>query len=126
MTKEAIEYLASRQEPLTASISSEGRSEPVAKKERKVSLGIIPDFAFAGNGCRLSGVIQDSPAEKAGLKEGDIIVRINSAVIHKLKDLSDILKSLDPGDKISIIFLREEREMTIKVEVAKNNELFQR
>ena len=120
VTKEAIEYLASRQGPLTASISSEGRSEPVAKKERKVSLGIIPDFAFAGNGCRLSGVIQESPAEKAGLKEGDIIIRINSAEIYQLKDLSDILKSLAAGDIISIIFLREDREMRITVEVAKN------
>jgi S1-C subfamily serine protease len=42
-------------------------------------------------------------------------------MIHKLKDLSDILKSLNPGDKIPIAFIREEREMTITVEVAKND-----
>ncbi len=118
VAKEVIEYLASRQEFLTATISSEVKSEATPKKERKVSLGIVPDFAFAGNGCRLSGVIKDSPAEKAGLREGDIIIGINSAVINKLKDLSDILKSLNAGSKVSITFLREGKERTAEVELA--------
>jgi hypothetical protein len=118
VAREVVEYLASRQEPLTATISSGGKSEAAPKKERKVGLGIIPDFAFTGNGCRLSGVVKDSPAEKAGLKEGDIVIRINSAVVNKLKDLSDILKALDIGAKVSITYLREGKEQSVEVEVA--------
>ena len=87
-------------------------SEP--QKERKVSLGIIPDFTFHENGCRLSGVVPGSPAEEAELREGDIIIRINSAHINKLKDLSEILKSLRAGDRISVIFLRGGQERTVE------------
>ena len=46
VAKEVIEYLASRQEPLTATITTERNIEPEPKKERKVSFGIIPDFGY--------------------------------------------------------------------------------
>jgi S1-C subfamily serine protease len=117
VAKEVIEYLASRQEPLTATITTERNIEPEPQKERKVSFGIIPDFGYQGSGCRISGVIQDSAAERASLKEGDIITGINSVVVHRLKDLSDVLKSLHPGDKVFISFLREGNEMKIEAEV---------
>jgi len=117
VAKEVIEYLASRQDPLTATITTERNIEPEPKKERKVSFGIIPDFGYQGSGCRISGVIQDSAAERAGLREGDIITGMNSVIVHKLKDLSDILKSLNPGDKVFISFLREGKEMKIEAEV---------
>jgi len=115
VTKEVIEYLSSIAEPLKATISAEGKAGSRPERERKVSLGIIPDFVFNGTGCRLAGVIADSPAEQAGLREGDIVIRINSADINKLKDLSDILKSLSPGDRVSIIFMRGKKEMTAEV-----------
>jgi len=55
-----------------------------------------------------------SPAEAAGLKESDIIVKMNGRVVEGLKDFSDILKTLNPGDKISIIYLREGKETDIQ------------
>ena len=42
---------------------------------------------------------------------------MNSNHVRKLKDLSDILKSLNPGDKVFISFLREGKEMTAETEV---------
>lgn len=113
VTKEVIEYLAKREGPLSATLQSEQKSGPEPKKERKVSLGIIPDFAFSGKGCRLSGVVPDSPAEKAGLREGDIIILVNTAVVNKLKDLSDVLKTFNLAEKVSITFLREREEKTV-------------
>jgi S1-C subfamily serine protease len=44
-------------------------------------------------------------------------MRINEETIRGLKDLSSALKSLSPGDRISITFLREGREMTVRSEV---------
>jgi len=117
IAKEVIEYLANREGSLTSTIASEEKAGSSAKKERKVSLGIVPDFAFVGEGCRLSGVVPDSPAEKSRLKEGDVIIRINSSPVHNLKDLSNILKSLTPGSRISITFLRDGKEMKVETEV---------
>jgi len=87
------------------------------KKERKVSLGTVPDFAYQGEGMRLSGVTPGSPAEQAGMKEGDVIVRLNALPIKGLKDLSDVLKTMKAGDKASVVFLREGKEMKVEVEV---------
>ncbi len=115
--KEVIEYLASRKEPLTVTVTPGEKDDLITVKERKVSLGIIPDFSYSNGGCRLSGVVPDSPAESCGLKEGDVIVKINSHAVKSLKDLSNILKSLTPGTKISITFIRDEREMIVDAKV---------
>lgn len=117
VAKEVIEYLANREEPLTSAITGVEKAKSSAGKERKVSLGIIPDFAFNGRGCRLSGVVPGLPAGKSGLKEGDIVIRINSKQVSNLKDLSEILKSLSPGNRISVTFLREGTEMKVETEV---------
>ena len=117
VAKEVIEYLASREGPLTATVRPGEKADTATKRERKVSLGIIPDFAYSGEGCRLSEVVPGSPAEACGLKEGDIIIRINSNDVHSLKGLSDILKSLTPGTRISITFLRDGKEMSVEAEV---------
>jgi hypothetical protein len=117
VAKEVVEYLAGREEPMTATLKPGKKVEIIPKRERKVSLGTIPDFAFRGDGYRLSGVVPGSPAESSGLKEGDVIVGIGSDAVHNLKALSDILKSLNPGDRVSITFLREGKEMTVEAEL---------
>ncbi len=116
VAKEIVIYLATGEMPLTAAMETK-RPETAEKKERKVSLGTIPDFGYNGEGYRLSGVMPGSPAETAGLKAGDVIVRINSETVHGLKDVSDILKSLAPGSRVSITFLRAGKEATVQTEV---------
>jgi S1-C subfamily serine protease len=59
----------------------------------------------------------DTPAEACGLKEGDVIIRINAGSVSNLKEYSDILKSLSPGERITITILRDGREMTVEAEV---------
>ncbi len=117
VSKQVVEHLADREEPMTATLKPDKNVEIIPKRKRKVGLGTIPDFAFSGDGYRLSGVVPGSPAESCGLKGGDVIVRIGSNAVNNLRGLSDILKTLDPGDRISITFLREGKEMTVEVEV---------
>jgi len=113
VAKEAVEYLAGRSEPLTGAGAAPATTQPSTKTERKVSLGTIPDFSYQGKGFRLSGVMPGSPAEAAGMKEGDVIIRINTVSVGGLKDFSDILKTLKPGDRVNIAFLRTGREMKV-------------
>ena len=115
-TKEIVEFLAGREGPLSAAAKSPDTAEPSPKARRKASLGTIPDFAYSGKGFRLSGTAPGSPAEAAGLKQGDVIIKIDNTAIESLKDFSNVLKTLKaPGDKISITFLREKREITTEV-----------
>jgi Zn-dependent M28 family amino/carboxypeptidase len=117
VAKEVIEYLAGREGPLSATGSSRVVVQPPSSAERKVSLGTIPDFAYSGRGFRLSGVVPGSPAEKAGLKEGDVIIAINAKPVESLKDFSDVLKTLQPGDKAAVSLVRENKEMIVETVV---------
>src|SRR5262249_5227959 len=72
---------------------------PGSSASRKVTLGTVPDFAYEGAGVRLSGVVPGSPAEKAGLTAGDIIVRLGSTPITDLRAFAGGLKPLNPGDQ---------------------------
>jgi len=117
VSREVIEYLANRKEPMNTTFKPDKKNQLTTHSIRKVSLGIIPDFSYSADGCRISGLVPDSPAESSGLKEGDVIVRMDSRKVHSLKDLSHILKSLNPGDRIAITFLRQGKKMTVETEV---------
>jgi hypothetical protein len=117
VSKEVIEYLANRKELMTNTLKPGKKSELTRQRGRKVSFGIIPDFTYSGDGCRISGLVPGTPAESSGLREGDVIVRMDSREVRNLRDLSTILKSLEPGDRIPIIFLRRGNKMTVEAEV---------
>jgi len=106
VAREALEYLAAREEPLTASGASPSGKGPGGGPSRKTSLGTIPDFAYPGEGVRLDGVVPGSPAERAGLLTGDVLLAIDETVIGNLRDLSTILKSLSPGARVTLTYSR--------------------
>ena len=68
----------------------------------KVSLGTIPDYAFAGPGVRLSGVRPDAPAERGGMKAGDVIVKVGPHAITNIHDYMYALGDLEAGRAITI------------------------
>jgi len=117
VAREVIGYLSGREGPLSSTPKTGAAAQTAPTTERKVSLGTIPDFAYSGKGFRISGVVAGSPAEAAGLKEGDVIVRINSSAIAGLKGFSDILKTLKPGDKVLVTFMRDGKESTVETGV---------
>ena len=69
------------------------------------------------NGIYIATVDQKSPAAKAGLKEGDIILTIDQQSLNKMRELYQFLSSKQPGDKVEIAFLREGKEMKVEVEI---------
>ena len=80
VTREGVAYLAERDTPLTVTIgpvSASPSSSPAGTGQgRRASLGTIPDFAYAGPGVKVSGVVTGSPAEAAGLRAGDVVVEL--------------------------------------------------
>jgi predicted metalloprotease with PDZ domain len=117
-TMEAAEYLAKRQEPLTF----EGTLKAVSRTDRsgerrKVSTGIMPDFAFKGNGVKVAFVSQESPAYQAGLRKGDIIIQLNYVKVADLKEYSNELKGFEPGDEITMVYLRDEAEGRVQMKL---------
>jgi hypothetical protein len=120
--KEGAAYLAEREEPLTVTIAGPGESPDASPASgptqgRRVRFGTIPDFAFVGSGVRVDGVVEDSPAARAGLQAGDILLRMDDREIDDLRSYSEILKQLAPGQKITVTWLRDGREVTVSAQV---------
>ena len=77
--------------------------------------GSIPDFAGGdAPGVRLEGVRQGSPAERAGLRRGDVIVRFAGVTIRALEDLTFALRSRRAGEEVEVTFLRDGRPETVR------------
>lgn len=75
-------------------------------------------------GVLIEEVLEDQPAEKAGLKAGDVIVKIND---RKIKDYDDLIRTLnfyDPGDKVKIEYVRKGKANKVEVELAKKEHTF--
>ncbi len=73
---------------------------------RGAHLGIVPDFTYAGTGVGIKGTVPGSPAEAAGLRDGDVIVGIDNQSIVDLKGLMVFLAGKNPGEAIEIQLMR--------------------
>jgi hypothetical protein len=82
-------------------------------------LGSIPDMSENPGGVRLTGVRSGSPAEAAGLKGGDILVKIGDVEVTDLQAMTDILRSYRPGDTADLIYIRDGQRVTTKVTFGK-------
>ncbi|MFN8587109.1 MAG: M20/M25/M40 family metallo-hydrolase [Candidatus Eisenbacteria bacterium] len=119
--REGIQYLGDRPEMLTVTIaghaSTPAGGAPPAAGGRRVTIGTMPDFAFAGPGVKVAGVTPGSPADKAGLKEGDLLVKLNGEPIPDLKSYSGMLRTLQPGQSVRIGYRRGDAEQEVTLTV---------
>jgi len=121
--KEAVAYLGERPEPMNVTIAVMGfgpkaaEETPARPRGRRVSFGIVPDFAFQGPGVRATSVVPDSPAAKAGVEGGDVLLRIGDQSVESLSSFSDILKGLQPGQTIRVVLKRAGEEVVLSVTV---------
>lgn len=60
-------------------------------------------------------ILANSPASKAGLKEGDIILSINDIQVNKNKSLANIIANYQPGQTIVLKIVRDDKELNVKV-----------
>jgi hypothetical protein len=117
--KEATNYLVQREEPLTITIAGKVQGErPRAESGgRKVLFGTVPEFAYQGPGAQVASVVPGSPAEKAGIQAGDVLIRIDEVEIADLRGFSGVLRTLEPGQTVVATVLRNGEELTTTVTV---------
>ncbi len=77
--------------------------------------GSIPDFGEIPNGVRFADIRPDSPADKGGLKAGDILTRFDGKPIQNLYDFTYALRDSEVGQTVKIQYLRNDQEQTATV-----------
>jgi uncharacterized iron-regulated protein len=80
----------------------------------KVKLGVI--LENTDNSVRIKSISENSNAERAGLKDGDLLLAINGTELIDIEDLTDKLKSLDVGDRALMIVKRGSEEMDVEIQ----------
>lgn len=82
-----------------------------------VYVGTVPDYATQVDGLRINGVGEGSPAQKAGLQGGDIIIKFGGKKISNIYDYTYALGDFSPGDVVDVVVIRSGEEKTVKVEL---------
>jgi len=82
----------------------------------KVTLGVMPDYSYSGNGMRVDAVLDDRPAKKAGLLGGDVIVKVGDMDIKDIYAYMKALSNYKKGDKTKVTVDRKGEQLTYEVE----------
>ena len=79
--------------------------------------GSVPDFANEGQGVKFAEVRSGSPAAKAGLRGGDVMIAFAGMPIKTLYDFTFALREKKPGDRVEVLVLRDGKEVKATVEL---------
>ena len=95
----------------TKTKNNAGKTRP----KYKVTMGIMPDYTEHGDGLHVDGVTENRLAEKAGIKEGDIITKIGSTEIKEVYSYMDALAKITPGEELDVTYIRDGETKIVKV-----------
>jgi hypothetical protein len=76
--------------------------------------GSRPNYAFQGTGVKIDGVSEGSPAEKAGLQGGDIVIRFAGMTVTDVETYMTAMSTKKPGDEVEVVVVRGGERTTLK------------
>lgn len=82
----------------------------------KVSLGVMPDYVYDGQGMRIDGVIEGKAAAKAGFEKGDVILKIGGVDVKDIYSYMEGLSKYQAGDKTIIVIRRGDQQLEKQVQ----------
>jgi putative serine protease PepD len=86
---------------------------------RRAYLGVSTGAAIAGPGARVRSVVPGGPAAGAGLRAGDVIVRIGGSAVRTADDVSEAIFGARPGQAVRIEYRRSGRTRTAEVRLTR-------
>ena len=91
------------------------QSDEGSRDTLRAYLGTIPDYTTEGTGVKLSGVRAEGPADKAGLKGGDVIVEFGGQEITNIYDYTYALDAVKIGEPVKVVVLRDGKRVKLTV-----------
>jgi hypothetical protein len=80
-----------------------------------VSMGIMPDYSYSGNGVRVDGVSENRPAKKVGILAGDIVKQLGDIKTSSVESYMQALAKFKKGDQTTVIVLRKDQEIKFEI-----------
>jgi len=96
-------------------VAADKQTQASASRGFRAYVGGIPDYAAPGPGVAISGVTPGSPADEAGMRGGDVILRFAGKEVRTIYDYTFALGERKPGDAVELIVKRGEAELTLHV-----------
>jgi hypothetical protein len=87
----------------------------MGKSSFKVTMGIMPDYTFSGNGVLVDGVSDNRPAQKAGIKTGDVITQLGEFVVSDVQTYMQALNKHTKGETIKVKIIRGKEEVSLSL-----------
>jgi hypothetical protein len=92
------------------------KDESEGRARFTVSLGVIPDYLYDGDGMRVDGVSEDKPAQKAGIQKGDVITQLGDTKVTDMNSYMQALSVFKKGEKTTVKLKRGTEEIELEVE----------
>jgi aminopeptidase YwaD len=81
----------------------------------KVTLGVVPDYSFEGEGMRIDGVSDGKPASKAGLLPGDVVIMLGENKVLDMMSYMQALGKFNKGETTVVKYMRGGKEMVSSI-----------
>lgn len=101
---------------ISVALGATSRPLSLAAGENRPIMGVRlaePD----NEGARIDQVTRDSPADRAGLRAGDVILKIDNIALTRAMSLADALVARQPGDKVKIAYRRNEEQTEVELQL---------
>jgi Zn-dependent M28 family amino/carboxypeptidase len=91
------------------------RTPDMGKSSFKVTMGVMPDYAFEGPGMRIDGVTDHKPAARAGIRRGDVVVRLGDSEVKDVMGYTKLLSQFKKGDKTVVEVIRDGERLKLEL-----------
>lgn len=81
-----------------------------------VTLGVMPDYVYSGEGMKLDGVSPGKPAAKAGLEAGDIITQLGAVQVSDMQTYMQALAQFKKGDQAELLYRRDGEVKRVQIQ----------
>jgi S1-C subfamily serine protease len=78
-----------------------------------VTLGVVPDYLYDGQGMRIDGTTDGKPAARAGLRRGDVVIALGDQPVAGMTGYMEALSKFDTGQETTVTVLREGGVLTL-------------
>jgi aminopeptidase YwaD len=107
---------ATDKEPLKLAFTKTREAQTTTSARFTVSMGIMPDYTFSGNGVRVDGVSENRPAQKAGIAAGDVITKLGDYPVSSVEGYMQALSKFKKGDRTAVEYNRAGKALSATVE----------